>query len=436
MADYPFSFGAAGMVPNFSRRRRTELEREMNAPLSLVYGGLNPEGIPTQTRATSMPIIEGIPLSRSQVKASAYDSPVDFNQMAGGGLLGQNIDIQIPDAPTNLLGMPTTDYRAELASAKRAGGLDQLSGMLMGLATPVRRGESRLMNSMMLGQQMGKAAEAEALDRVTASMKVDEFMREQDIKARKSAILSGQAGQTQAAGVDQQELLKNISYLPEQNQQAFLKSIDYLNKAEQFAAAGMTTEADEMMSLAKGQREAAFSGQIDPQKRTELELDTAKDFQKTEYETRYAVVNAFNEMVKQVEADGGIADYALLIKYIKALDPNSVVREGEVTMTDQFKGFEARLNEALQKAKGKGFDPQFRRAILDSARRQATLAASEYANAVENKSKLYSLSGLRPERIIAVPSLTLLADPQNASGPLTQQDRNRVDQVMGVDLDG
>ena len=436
MADYPFSFGAAGMVPNFSRRSRTQLEREMNAPLSLVYGGLNPEGIPTQTRATSMPIIEGVPLSRSQVRASAYDSPVDFNQMTGGGLLSSNIDVQIPDGPTNLLGMPRTDYRSELASAKRSGGLAGISGMLMGLATPVRRGESRLMNSMMLGRKMAQQEEAEALNRVTAGMKVDEFMREQDLKARKSAILSGQAGQTQAAGVDQQELLKSISYLPEQNQQAFLKSIDYLNKAEQFAAAGMTAEADEMMTLSKGQREAAFSGQIDPQKRTELELETAKDFQRTEYETRYAVVNSFNEMVKQAEAGGGISDYALLIKYIKALDPNSVVRGEEVKMTDQFKGFEAQLNEALRRAKGQGFDPEFRRSILDSAKRQALLAASEYGKAVENKSKLYALSGLRPERIIVTPSLSILDMPQNASGPLTVQDQQRVDQAMGVDLDG
>ena len=438
MADYPFSFGAAGATPLFSRRRRTPLEREMGGPVSLVYGGSNVEGIPTTTRATSMPMVEGIPLAQSLVRASNYDNPdaIDFNAMSRGGLLGNQIDIEIPDEQTNLLGVPRTDYRSELAAAKRAGGLDQLSGMLMGLAMPTRRGESRLMKSMMLGKKMGQEAEAEALNRVTAGMKVDEFMRDQDLKARKSAILAGQGGQGQAASVDQQELLKNISYLPEQNQQAFLRSIDYLNKAQQFAAAGMTAEADEMMSLAKGQREAAFSGQLTPEKRTEQELASAKDFQKTEYETRYAVVNSFNEMVKQAEAGGGISDYALLIKYIKALDPNSVVREGEVTMTDQFKGFEARLNEALRKAKGQGFDPEFRRSILDSARRQALLAASEYEKAVENKSKLYALSGLRPERIIVTPTLSILDTPQNASGPLTRQDQQRIDQAMGVDLDG
>lgn len=438
MAIYPFQFGAAGQVPNFSRRRRSVLEREMGGPLSIDYQSPSVEGIPTMTRASSMPIVEGIPLSQSQVRASAYDSPVDFNQMTGGGLLGAQIDIEVPDAPTNLLGMPTTDYRKELKDAKRVGGLEQLSGMLMGLAMPTRRGESRLMKSMMLGKKMGQEAEAEALNRVTAGMKVDEFMREQDLKARRSAILSGQGvqGGAGAQAIDMNELMTNVSYLPEANQQAFAQSLNSMQKANQFMAAGMTEDAQAMMELAQKQRDAAFAGQIDPQKRTELELSSAKDFQKTEYETRYAVVNSFNEMVRQAEQGGGISDYALLIKYIKALDPNSVVREGEVTMTDQFKGFEARLNEALRKAKGKGFDPEFRRSLLQSAQAQALLAKSEYEKAVESKSKLFSLSGLRPERIITSPTLSLLPLPQGSSGPLTQQDRTRVDQVMGVDLDG
>lgn len=437
MEIYPFQFGAAGLVPNFTRRPRTTLEQEMDVPVSRVY----PEsvlGIPTNTRVTAMPQVEGIPLMRSTVRASAYNSPVDFNQMAGGGLLSSDIDVRVPDAPNNLLGMPTTDYRKDLKKAKRTGGLARLSGMLMGLATPTRRGESRLMKSMALGQQMGEAAEARALNRVTSGMKVDEFMRDQELKARRSAILTGQ-GLPDSKGapvMDMTELMTNVSYLPEANQQAFAQSLDSMQKANQFLAAGMPEDAQAMMELSQKQREMAFAGQIDPQKRTELELSSAKDFQKTEYETRYAVVNSFNEMVRQAEQGGGISDYALLIKYIKALDPNSVVREGEVTMTDQFKGFEARLNEALRKAKGKGFDPEFRRSLLQSAQAQALLAKSEYDKAVASKSDLYSLSGLRPERIITSQTLSLLPLPQGSSGPLTQLDRKRVDQAMGVDLDG
>lgn len=354
------------------------------------------------------------------------------------GLIGQ-----APAAPQqtspNLLGVPATpktDYRSMMTDAQRSGGRAGLAGMLMGLASPVRRGESRLMKSVALGQQMSKQAQADALNQLTTQMKVDEFQRAQDLKARKAAILAGQGGTQSAQGVNVSELMKNVSYLPEANQQAFANSLSSMQKANQFMSAGMTDEAEEMMNIAKQQREAAFAGQIDPQKRTELELSSAKDFQKTEYETRYAVVNSFNEMVKQAEQGGGISDYALLIKYIKALDPNSVVREGEVTMTDQFKGFEARLNEALRKAKGKGFDPEFRSSLLQSAQAQALLAKSEYDKAVESKSKLYGLSGLRPERIIPSQTLSLLPLPKGSSGPLTQQDRNRVDQAMGVDLDG
>lgn len=326
-----------------------------------------------------------------------------------------------PIIPEGLLGS-TPDYRSLLGDANRFAGQQGLYATLMGLARPVRRGESRLMGAMQMGQQAAQAARQQKMGELSTQMKLDEFERAR-AKQRRELQLLRNASSIQVP----ESMMQQVSYLPESNQQMFAQSLknDAISKA--YASAGLIEKAAEFSALAESNRQSAFAGQIDPAKRTEIELSQAKDFQKTEYEPRYASVNAYNEMVKQAEAGGGISDYALLIKYIKVLDPNSVVREGEVTMTDQFKGFETQLNEALRKAKGQGFDPSFRNALLDSARRNAQLAADEYEIAVQRKSGQLSLSGLRPDRVITTPSLVLMGAQPNV---VTTEDMDVIDSIM------
>jgi len=341
---------------------------------------------------------------------------------------------------TNLLGVPTstpTDYRAMMTGAQRAGGRAGLAGMLMGLASPVRRGESRLMKSVALGQQMSKQAQADQLSQLTTKMKVDEFQRAQDLKARKAAILAGQGGSQPSQGIDTSELIKNVSYLPESNQRFFADSLSSMSKANQFMRANMPAEAEEMMNLAKQQREAAFSGQIDPAKRTELELSENENFKTKIYKPRAEIVNAYNEMVAQYEGGGGINDYALMVKYIKSLDPTSVVRGSEVEMADQFKGLEARFNELLKRAQGEGFDDSFRKAMLASARQNALVAQKAFNDDYTAQMEVYTASGLRPERIVgeSMRGIEVQILPFDG-GQLTFEDRNDLDKLMSADLGG
>lgn len=354
------------------------------------------------------------------------------------GLIGQ-----APAAPQqtspNLLGVPATpktDYRSMMTDAQRSGGRAGLAGMLMGLASPVRRGESRLMKSVALGQQMSKQAQADALNQLTTQMKVDEFQRAQDLKARKAAILAGQSGTQAARGVDVSELMKNVSYLPEANQQAFASSLSSMQKANQFMSAGMTAEAEEMMNIAKQQREAAFAGQIDPQKRTEIELSENENFKTKIYKPRAEIVNAYNEMVAQYVGGGGINDYALMVKYIKSLDPTSVVRGSEVEMADQFKGLEARFNELLKRAKGQGFDDTFRKAMLASARQNALVAQKAFNNDYTAQMEVYTASGLRPERIVGKSMRNIEVQELPFGGNLTDQDYQDLEKIMSADLGG
>lgn len=304
------------------------------------------------------------------------------------------------------------DYGGLLGGMQGDAALQGLFATMQAIGRPVRRGEDRYLGAVQYGQQMMDAAQKRGLGDLTTRMQLEKFAleksaaeRELALKQKETALL-GQLGSISVPS----DMMDQVNYLPEANQKLFAQALQYDAIAQQYAASGLTDKAAEFSSLAKNSRDAAFSGQMDPQKRTETELSENQKFFRDEYKDRYASVNAYNEMVKQAEAGGGISDYALLIKYIKVLDPNSVVREGEVTMTDAFKGYQAQFNELLKRAKGEGFDVRFRNSLLDSARRNAQLAADEYTNSVTRKSKQYSLSGLRPDRIITTPSLTLLGE--------------------------
>ena len=304
------------------------------------------------------------------------------------------------------------DYGGLLGGMQGDAALQGLFATMQAIGRPVRRGEDRYLGAVQYGQQQMDAAQKRGMADLSTRMQLEKFglekaaaERELALKQKETALL-GQLGSISVPS----DMMDQVNYLPEANQKLFAQALRYDAIAQEYAASGLTDKAAEFSSLAKNSRDAAFSGQMDPQKRTETELSENQKFFRDEYKDRYASVNAYNEMVRQAEAGGGISDYALLIKYIKVLDPNSVVREGEVTMTDAFKGYQAQFNELLKRAKGEGFDVQFRNSLLDSARRNAQLAADEYTNSVARKSKQYSLSGLRSDRIITTPSLTLLGE--------------------------
>jgi len=340
-------------------------------------------------------------------------SPVaDLAQTAQTGLQGaERISKQIAKSPRvqGLLGGGESTGGL-LGDIQGQSALQGLFATMQAIGRPVRRGEDRYLGAVQYGQQVMDAAQKRGMQDLSTQMQLDKYQREVARKEKEMEMLQG-IGQTAVS----EEMMSQVDYLPEANQQLFATSLRYEALAQQYASQGLSEKASEFASLAKSSRDAAFAGQIDPEKRTTIELSEGEKFFKNEYEDRYASVNSYNEMVKQAETGGGISDYALLIKYIKVLDPTSVVREGEVTMTDQFKGYESRFNELLKRAQGLGFDDQFRRSLLDSARRNAQLAADEYEAAVERKSSQLLMSGLRPARVITVPSLTLLGQETDAA---------------------
>lgn len=407
MANYPFTFKAAGQAPYFARRPRTGLEIAMGDRISLDYPS-SVEGVPTLVRATSMPAVEGIPVTKNVAMSSAYDNPdaINFNELEGGGLLGSTprsrgasnllgIDIGIPEPEI------PTDFSSRLKDVRRQAGLSGLSGMLMGLAMPVRRGESRLMNSMAYGQKLSKEAMAEGKDILAQEIAIDKYQR-----ARDKAILQrdtfrklfGEGGQAQI----------NTSYrdsfdyqkLPAAQRQFYDDAMAQQQYGRALMQVGDTEGAKAAFEQSKALQDQAYSGFLSPSDRVKAQGDQRRIWKSTELVPRQNVVDTYNKMVTLSQQAGGLKDYALLINFVKSLDPTSVVREGEVTMAASFQSLQGQLDNLLKKAQTGEFTPELREQMVGIAREMAELATEDYNLAVEKNTPLIQRDRLDPQQVV------------------------------------
>lgn len=70
-------------------------------------------------------------------------------------------------------------------------------------------------------------------------------------------------------------------------------------------------------------------------------------------------------MDKAAKEDSPIAEIAVLYSFIKAIDPGSVVREGEIGIVTRARGFMTQVNEMYEKAKeGTALSPKEKEDIL------------------------------------------------------------------------
>jgi hypothetical protein len=101
-------------------------------------------------------------------------------------------------------------------------------------------------------------------------------------------------------------------------------------------------------------------------------------------------------------AGKGAADYDMIVGWAKLLDPNSVVREGEVQSASMTGGMIGQINGMLNRIKSQGsLDDDTRRAIMT----QANTRMSAYHQAVTQKrdwlSGVATRNRMRPEDVVA-----------------------------------
>lgn len=104
------------------------------------------------------------------------------------------------------------------------------------------------------------------------------------------------------------------------------------------------------------------------EKQTYVDMtEIGKNFQGISEDIGAAYMN-YRQLIKALDAQTGIGDISAVFNYMKTLDPDSVVREGEFALAKDAAGLFQRLSNLAEEAKtGKGLTPKARAEMRDLA---------------------------------------------------------------------
>lgn len=133
-----------------------------------------------------------------------------------------------------------------------------------------------------------------------------------------------------------------------------------------------------------------YGGGMAPALKPEQIMTTVGAWDKDYRQPVESILSAYNITKDLVQTgQGGISDYGVLIKAIKALDPNSAVMQGEADSARQMQGIADRMQGYLDKIeKGGVGSQQARLDLLNLARSSANIAIDTYNRQATRKADL------------------------------------------------
>ena len=133
-----------------------------------------------------------------------------------------------------------------------------------------------------------------------------------------------------------------------------------------------------------------YGGGFAPALKPEQIMTAVQDWD-TKYRTPVeSILQSYNIVKDLVQTgEGGISDYGVLIKSIKALDPNSAVMQGEAQAASQMQGMADRMQGLVEKIAAGGVgSEQARLDLANLARSSAKVAIEAYNRQADRKSQL------------------------------------------------
>lgn len=362
----------------------------------------------------------------------------------------QQMPVQRPrttNAPLGLLGQAQPvqgQYGSLLDDIRNQAGRAGLAQTLMGLGRTTRRGEDRLLGAVQMGQQAQQQAFQQGVQRAATQAQFEQMDRAERERQRRAEILAGTpgagrptpqaaTGQTVPAPVAAAGLFTEyeISQMGDAQQQLAAEAAAYQRMADQFTQNNMPEDAERYAELALKKAEQARRGLLSNEKRIELENTQRQQWEKDQYAPRAQAVQSYNQIAGLAERGAGLSDYANLIAFIKTLDPTSVVREGEVALAGEFQTLQNRLSTIYNKAAEGGFTEEFRRDLVETARKAAEIAARDYSSAVESQLPIIERQDIRPEQVIRVRELQLAPLPA-LGGPVPGAGNNPASAIKSI----
>jgi hypothetical protein len=148
-----------------------------------------------------------------------------------------------------------------------------------------------------------------------------------------------------------------------------------------------------------------------------IEMDLAKQFRADKtVQAHQLMQNEMQQIEGLVNNPSGYTDQALITKFSKILDPGSVVRETEFTITEGGGGLWNKMKNYALKVEGGGrLQPSQRQEMIDAARAMAQGIAKNYAKKRTEYADQGALYGARPQAIIGVESAATTEKPSGLS---------------------
>ena len=158
-----------------------------------------------------------------------------------------------------------------------------------------------------------------------------------------------------------------------------------------------------------------YGGGMAPALKPEQIMTTVQDWD-TKYRTPVeSILQSYNIVKDLVQTgEGGISDYGVLIKSIKALDPNSAVMQGEANAAAQMQGMADRMQGLVEKIAAGGVgSEQARLDLANLARSSAKIAIEAYNRQADRKAGL--LRQYAPQAVIDSTFQKYTVPPEMAS---------------------
>lgn len=405
--------------------------------------GVDPQTGDMMIRPLVQPAIRPAPAYNANAFPFSPSRGVDLSAVGQQGLEGaknqQRTASKLSSKVGGLLETGQQDYGGLLGGIQGDAALQGLFATMQAIGRPVRRGEDRYLGAVKYGTDIMGQAEQRGLQDLTTRMKIDEYQRARALNERKAQILAG--GGQQPSGQPQVQLESSGLFTPyeleqmSEGQKALAQdAILDQQRAQLFRSANMLDEAVKFSESAIKKAEQARRNVLTDDKRIELENRQRTEFTEKEYRPRADAVASYNRIAGLAERGAGLADYANLIAFIKTLDPTSVVREGEVALAGEFQTLQNKLETIYDKAAKGGFTEEFRRDLVETARRAAEIASQDYQMVVEAQLPIIERQKLRPEQIIRQRSLTLA--PMPSFGEVQTKDDNPAAKLKSIKTRG
>ena len=162
---------------------------------------------------------------------------------------------------------------------------------------------------------------------------------------------------------------------------------------------------------------------FDPALKPEQLITESRDWTKNYYQPVQTIIKNYQDVLELINSgSGGISDYGILIKAIKALDPTSAVMQGEADSAKNMMSLADRMSSILKQVESGGLGSDVaREQLANLARASVKTAVTSYNSQLGRQKAIYSAGYMPQGAIDAILSPIEMPAGAESMGAMRQQ---------------